>query len=86
MAVNNDFQTEIFSVLLSWEGRGAVEIYIISINTITQPIYTRETSIVVEAAEYNNPIYISVSAENCAGTSGEMIREIYEGVYPELYT
>ena len=89
MAVNNDFQTEKFSILLSWEGQetgsGAVDTYIISINTTTQPIHTNITSIVVEA-EYNNHIYISVLAENCAGTSGEMIREIYEGVYPELCT
>ena len=69
MAVNNDFQTETFSVLLSWEGpeTGAVDTYIISINTTTQPIHTNITSIVVEA-EYNKPIHISVSAVNCAGT------------------
>ena len=86
MAVNNEFQTEKFSILLSWEGpeTGVVDTYIISINTTTQPIYTNITSVVVEA-EYNKSMHISVSAVNCAGTSGEVIKEIYEGVYPELY-
>ena len=82
MTVNNNFQTEKFSILLSWEGQetgsGAVDTYIISINTTTQPIHTNITSIVVEA-EYNKPMHISVSAVNCAGTSGEVIKEIFEG-------
>ena len=82
MAVNNDFQTDKFSILLSWEGQetgsGAVDTYIISINTTTQPIHTNITSIVVEA-EYNKPMHISVSAVNCIGTSGEVMKEIFEG-------
>ena len=89
MAVNNDFQTEKFSILLSWEGQetgsGAVDTYIISINTTTQPIHTNITSIVVDG-EYNKPIHISVSAVNCAGTSGEVMTEVYEGVCTESYT
>ena len=84
MAVKNNFQTENFSVLLLWEspeiGSGAVDTYIISINTTTQPIHTNITSIVVEGM-YNKPIHISVSAVNCAGTSGEVIKDVSEGVY-----
>ena len=89
MAVNNDFQIERFSVLLSWEGQetgsGAVDTYIISINTTTQPIHTNITSIVVEGM-YNKAIHISVSAVNCAGTSEEVVKDVYVGVYPEFYT
>ena len=84
MAVNNDFQTEKFSILLSWEGQetgsGAVDTYIISINTTTQPIHTNINIAIVVEAEYNKPMHISVSAVNCAGTSGEVITEVYEGV------
>ena len=81
IAVNNDFQTENFTILLTWEGQetGTVDTYIISINTTTQPVYTDITSILVEG-KYNNPIHINISAENCAGTSGDVIKEIYEGV------
>ena len=53
-----------------------------STNTTTQPIHT---NITVEG-EYNKPIHISVSAVNCAGTSGEVVKDVYVGVYPEFYT
>ena len=88
MAVNNDFQIENFSILLSWEGQetgsGAVDTYIIYLHHIHQHYhtthpYTNITSIDVDG-EYNKPVHISVSAVNCVGTSGEVVKEVYEGV------
>ena len=54
--------------------------YRISINTTTQPVDTDMTTVVLEG-EYNMPLEITITAENCAGPSEEVAEVVHVGMY-----
>ena len=71
----DNFQTENFSIILSWEVQNATLIdgYRISVNSTTQPaVDTNKTTIALEG-KYNIPLLINITAINCAGISEELV-------------
>jgi hypothetical protein len=72
------YQTDNFSIIISWESREdeVVDEYRILTNTTTQSITTTNTTVVLEGV-YNIPLEIRVSAINCAGTSAEVTEEVF---------
>ena len=81
MVVTDDFQTENFSIIISWESQEYVLVdeYRIETNTTTHSITTNTTSLVLEG-KYNIPLEINISAINCAGSSAEVTEEVNVGM------
>ena len=78
MVVEGDYETDNFSITISWEeSGGVVDEYRIQTNTTTQS--TISTTVVLEG-EYNVPLEIRVSAINCAGTSAEVTEQVIVGM------
>ena len=81
--VVDDFMTENFSIVLSWEMQEPepdTYTYRISINTSAQPVHTNLTTIALEG-EYNMPLDITITAMNCAGTSEEVMEVVHVGMF-----
>ena len=78
MVKTDDYQTDHFSIIISWESGEVVDEYRILTNTTTQSITTNTTTVVLEE-KYNIPLEIRVSAINCAGTSAEVTEEVFVG-------
>ena len=74
--VTSNFQTETFSILLSWNVQNVAHI-VISVNTL-QPTCTNSTSECVLEGEYNIPYLINIRAINCAGEAEELAT-VFEG-------
>ena len=70
---NSNFQTETFSILLSWDVQNATYVEI-SVNTTLQPACTSSTTGCVLEGEYNVPYLINITAINCAGAAEELVR------------
>ena len=79
MVVTNNFETETFSILLSWDVRNATQVEI-SLNTTLQPACTSSTTECVLEGEYNIPYLINITAINCAGAAEELVR-VFEGTF-----
>ena len=73
----SNFQTETFSILLSWDVQNATHVEI-SVNTTPQPACTSSTTECVLEGEYNIPYLINITAINCAGAAEELVR-VFEG-------
>ena len=74
----DNFQTENFSITLTWDVQNA-DGYRISVNSTTQPaVDTNKTTIALEG-QYNISLLINITAINCAGISEELV-EVYEGI------
>ena len=81
MVAGGDYETDNFSITISWEeSGGVVDEYIIQTNTTTQPIISTTTTTVVLEGEYNVPLEIRVSAFNCAGSSAEVTEQVIVGM------
>ena len=80
MVKTDDYQPDIFSIIISWESGEdeVVDEYRILTNTTAQSITTNTTTVVLEG-KYNIPLEIRVSAINCAGTSTEVTEEVFVG-------
>ena len=86
MVLTNNFQTENFSIIISWETVEYVLVdeYRIEINTTTQSINTNTTSVVLEG-KYNIPLEINISAINCVGSSAIVTEEVNVGMLSIMY-
>ena len=82
MVVVGDYETDNFSITISWEEEsgGVVDEYRIQTNTTTQPNISTTTTTVVLEGEYNVPLEIRVSAINCAGSSAEVTEQVIVGM------
>ena len=82
MVVEGDYETDTFSITISWEEEsgGVVDEYRIQTNTTTQPNISTATTTVVLEGEYNVPLEIRVSAINCAGSSAEVTEQVIVGM------
>ena len=82
MVVEGDYETDNFSITISWEEEsgGVVDEYRIQTNTTTQSNISTTTTTVVLEGEYNVPLEIRVSAINCAGTSAEVTEQVIVGM------
>ena len=77
MAVISDYETNNFSITISWEeSGGVVDEYRIQTNTTTQSNISTTTTTVVLEGKYE----IRVSAINCAGTSAEVTEQVIVGM------
>ena len=86
--VVDDFMTENFSIVVSWEMQEPepdTYTYRISINTSVQPVHTNMTTIALEG-EYNMPLDITITAMNCVGTSEEVTEVVHVGMYVVVCT
>ena len=82
MVVEGDYETDNFSITISWEeSGGVVDEYRIQTNTTTQSNISTTTTTVVLEGEYNVPLEIRVSAINCAGSSAEVTEQVIVGMY-----
>ena len=80
MVVVSDYETDNFSITISWEeSGGVVDEYRIQTNTTQSNISTATTTVVLEG-EYNVPLEIRVSAINCAGSSAEVTEQVIVGM------
>ena len=86
-AVTNDFHTENYSILVTWDGQThfpeSDDAYVISISSCgavetVHIVYTNTTAYTIKG-EYNTKVQVNISAVNCAGTSEQVILEVYEG-------
>ena len=76
--VEGDYETDNFSITISWEeSGGVVDEY--RIQTTQSNISTTTTTVVLEG-EYNVPLEIRVSAINCAGSSVEVTEQVIVGM------
>ena len=75
MAVEGDYETDEFSITISWEESGGIQT-----NTTTQSNISTTTTTVVLEGEYNVPLEIRVSAINCAGSSAEVTEQVIVGM------
>ena len=75
--VTKDFTVEDFSILISWMTQKAVDNYTISTNTTTPPVTTTMTTLALEE-EYNTHLEITIAANDCGGTSDEIIVVVHE--------
>ena len=81
MVVVGDYETDNFSITISWEeSGGVVDEYRIQTNTTTQSNISTTTTTVVLEGEYNVPLEIRVSAINCAGSSAEVTEQVIVGM------
>ena len=81
MVVVDDYETDNFSITISWEeSGGVVDEYRIQTNTTTQSNISTTTTTVVLEGEYNVPLEIRVSAINCAGSSAEVTEHVIVGM------
>ena len=79
--VEGDYETDKFSITISWEeSGGVVDEYRIQTNTTTQSNISTTTTTVVLEGEYNVPLEIRVSAINCAGSSAEVTEQVIVGM------
>ena len=79
MVVVGDYETDNFSITISWEeSGGVVDEYRIQTNTQSN-ISTTTTTVVLEG-EYNVSLEIRVSAINCAGSSAEVTEQVIVGM------
>ena len=79
--VVGDYETDNFSITISWEESGVVvDEYRIQTNTTTQSNISTTTTTVVLEGEYNVPLEIRVSAINCAGSSAEVTEQVIVGM------
>ena len=80
-AVEGDYETDNFSITISWEESwGVVDEYRIQTNTTTQSTISTTTTTGVLEGEYNVPLEIRVSAINCAGSSAEVTEQVIVGM------
>ena len=83
----HDFQSENFSILLSWEVQRTDDIYyIVTVNT-TLIFTTHNMSllpILLEGIYYNIPVNVSLTAINCAGPSASVTEYVYESKFQFL--
>ena len=81
MVVEGDYETDNFSITISWEeSGGVVDEYRIQTNTTTQSNISTITTTVVLEGEYNVPLEIRVSGINCAGSSAEVTEQVIVGM------
>ena len=80
MVVEGDYETDNFSITISWEeSGGVVDEYKIQTNTTQSNISTTTRTVVLEG-EYNVTLEIRVSAINCAGSSAEVTEQVIVGM------
>ena len=81
MVAVDDYETDNFSITISWEeSGGVVDEYRIQTNTTTQSNISTTTTTVVLEGEYNVPMEIRVSAINGAGSSAEVTEQVIVGM------
>ena len=71
-----DFQTEKFTILLSWDGQEADNY---TVNIISYSVLTTTVPSLHFEAEYNIPILITLRAVNCAGESEQVTVNVSVG-------
>ena len=88
-AIANNFQTDNYSILVTWDMYSQThypdspDTYIIRISSCgaVEPVhivYTNTTTYTIEG-QYNTMVQVNISTANCAGASEQVTLDVYEG-------
>ena len=77
-----NFKADKYSIFISWEEDQRADYYIYTI-TVNMTVNTSATTVMPTISfegRYNDFINISIEASNCAGSSENITKDVYEGI------